>query len=100
MGAYRTGAPPAASLYPGLYRAHFYGLERDSLRSRLPRRSGHCLRYGTLSWRGSHYCGPAEGARRETARVSQLWDAASRGISKSAAGDEDCGEIQAADLHL
>jgi acetyl-CoA carboxylase carboxyl transferase subunit alpha len=45
-------------------------------------------------------CGPAEGARREAARVSQLWHAASRGISKSAAGDEDCREIQTADFYL
>jgi hypothetical protein len=38
---------------------------------------GDCLRDGTLSRRGSDRDWPAEGARREAARVSKFWNAAS-----------------------
>src|SRR5260370_27441959 len=100
MGAHGTGASSTALLHAGLCRAHFYRLERDSRGSRLPRRSGDCLRDGSLSRRGSHRGGPAESARRETARVSKLWHAAPGRISESAAGDEDCGEIQTAHFNV
>ena len=100
MGAHGTGASSAASLHAGLCRAHFYRLERDSRGSQLPRRSGDCLRNGSFSRRGSHRDRPAEGARRETARVSQLWHGAPGRISEGAAGDEDCGEVQASDFDV
>jgi hypothetical protein len=53
VGAHGTGAASAASVHAGLCRAHFYRLERDSRRSRFSRRSGDCLRDGSLSRRGS-----------------------------------------------
>src|SRR5208282_505986 len=55
MGAHGTGAASAAFLYSGLYRAHFHQLERNSRGSRVSRRSGDCLRHGSLPRRGN-YC--------------------------------------------
>ena len=100
VGANHPGAASAAALHARLHRAHFYRLERDSRRPRIPRRSGDCLRHGAVSRRRCDGSRAAESAGCEAARVSELWHAASGGISQGAAGDADCGEIWQAGSQL